>query len=795
MKSFFRFLKRNPYYTVINIAGLAVALMFVILIGDYSWRQFRVDAGQPNKDRIVILSDPSSFYSWPEVSHEIGESYPEIEKTCCVISTAGTVRAENGRLLDDEEHPTILLADSTFFDFFQYRFKEGDVTAAFDSPEKCVITESLSRQLFPDENAVGMPVRVIGKRSIFIKRDGMADPYDSTLVYTVGGVIHDLDNTVLPNDTKIILPFRRHPQILGYRLFNDSYVSSQFGYCKTLFLLGEGAELDSKAEAISSRINSKVVRFGTDEPEAQYSFTPLRKVMFAPQNDGDGLEKGDKELLTVLLSAIIAILLFAVTNYINLTVANTGMRAREMATRRLLGTNKSGIILKLIGESVLMVAISFLIGLALAFAFQNNLATMFKGKILLERDISLGTVSVSFAFILATGILAGLIPGLQISSYKPVDVVKGSFRYKSKMIFSRIFIMLQNFITVVMLTASLVIVMQINYLINAPLGVNTENIVVVSPDRGEDAVVRDAIGKLPCVRKIGTTRGTSLVTYSSSMYMMPDKDDKKHIIYSAEMDKEALEIYGLEILKDYGVAPGTPFFNEEFCRIYSVGEDDREVYYASGYKPDAIGGIIRDFHQGNILTPVYPFRIVFKETSDLANPNFVILTDGSAGAKKIISDAVAEVVEDASEMEWTVMMSEVGNSFGEQRELLRIVLMFTIIAVIISILGFIGISLFFIRQRRSEIAVRRIMGGSVSEVIMLLLVKFCSPLLVSVLAAVPVAYWIMDKWLQDFSYRMSLSAWIFIATALASILIALLSVLWQTVIAVRTNPADSIKTE
>ena len=795
MKSFFRFLKRNPYYTVINIAGLAVALMFVILIGDYSWRQFRVDAGQPKKDRIVILSDPSSFYSWPEVSHEIGESYPEIEKTCCVISTAGTVRAENGRLLDDEDHPVMLLADSTFFDFFQYRFKDGDVTAAFDSPEKCVITESLSNRLFPDGNAIGMPLRVIGKRAIFINRDGMSDPYDSTLVYTVGGVIDDLDNTVLPNDTKIILPFWRHPQILGYRLFNDSYVSSKFGYCKTFYLLGEGAELDSKAETISTFINSKVVRFGTDEPDAVYSFTPLRKVMFAPQNGGDGLEKGDKGLLTVLLSAIIAILLFAVTNYINLTVANTGMRAREMATRRLLGTNQSGIIFKLIGESVLMVAISFMIGLALAFAFQNDMATMFKGKIILERDISLGTVSVSLVFILVTGILAGMIPGLQISSYKPVDVVKGSFRYKSKMVFSRIFIVLQNFITVVMLSASLVIVLQINYMVNAPLGVNTENIVVVSPDKGEDAVVRGVIGKLPCVRKIGTTRGTSLVTYSSSMYMMPDKDGKNHIIYSAEMDKEALEIYGLEILKDYGAAPETPFFNEEFCRVYGVGEDDREVHYASGYTPDAIGGVIRDFHQGNILTPVYPFRIVFKETSDLANPNFVILTDGSAGAKKTISDAVAEVIADASDMEWTVRMSDVENSFGEQRELLRIVLMFTIIAVIISILGFIGISLFFIRQRRSEIAVRRIMGGSVSEVIMLMLVKFCAPLLISVLAAVPVAYWIMDKWLQDFSYRMSLSAWIFIATALISILIALLSVLWQTVAAVRANPADSIKTE
>lgn len=795
MKSFFRFLRRNPYYTIINIAGLAVALMFVILIGDYSWRQFRVDARQPEKDRIVLLSDPSSFYSWPDVSREIGESYPEIEKTCCVISTAGTVSTETERFVEEGSKPTMLLADLTFFDFFQYKFKEGNAAAAFDAPEKCVITESFSRQLFPDGNALGMSLRVAGGRYIFINRDDQPDPYDSTLVYTVSGVISDLDNTVLPNDTKIILPFERHPQILGYGLSNDTFVGSQFGYCKTFYMLRKGAELDSKAESISAQINSKVVRFGTDDPDAEYSFTPLRKVMFAPQNDGRGLEKGDKGLLMVLLSAIIAILLFAVTNYINLTVANTGMRAKEMATRRLLGTNQSSIIFKSIGESVLMVAVSFLIGLVLAFAFQNDFASMFKGRIMLARDITPGTVGVSLAFILLTGILAGAIPGLQISTFKPVDVVKGSFRYKSKMIFSRVFIMLQNFITVVMLTASLVIVLQINHLVNAPLGVNTENIVIVSPDNGEDAAVRSALEKLPCVQSIGATNGTILISYTSSMSIMPDKEGREHIIYRAEMDSTAFAIYGLEILKDYGAAPGDILVNEEFCRVYGVGEDDRDVIYGGGYGSEVIGGVIKDFHQGNILEPVFPFRMVFKETADISKPNFIVLTDGSADARKVIADAVAEVISDTSEMDWTVRVSDVEDSFSEQRELLRIVMMFTIIAIIISILGFIGISLFFIRQRRSEIAVRRIMGGSISEVIVLMLVKFCAPLLISVFAAVPVTYWIMDKWLQDFSRRITMDAWIFIATGLMSILIAVLSVLWQTVAAVRANPADSIKTE
>lgn len=792
MKSFLRFLKHNPVYTLINIIGLVISLMFVILIGDYTWRQLRADASQPEKDRIFLLGSGTSFYSWPEISHEIGDTYPEIEKTACVISTAGTIRTDDWRFLCDEHNPVILIADSTFFDIFRFRFKEGDSYTALRSPESCVITESLAGQLFPDGNALGMPLTVTGARSVFVN-NGNVDPYDSTLVYTVGGVIQDLDATVLPNDTKIILPMSRHPQILGYELANSLYVSTGHGCCKTFYLLGEGVSLDAKTEEISKFINERGFNIYNNGNE-RYGLTPLRKVMFAPQNDSRGLEKGDKGLLTVLLSAIIAIMFFAVTNYINLTVANTGMRAKEMATRRLLGTSRGSIILKLTGESVLMVAISFLIGLGLAFAFQNDMASLFKGKIMLGNDITPGTVGVCVAFILITGILAGIIPGVQISMFKPVDVVKGSFRYKSKMLFSRIFIMLQNLITVVMLTASLVILLQIRHLVNAPLGVNTEDIVVVTPYMSDCASVQNVLQQQPCVRKIGRTSGTSLIASRASMETKPDKDGNWNLVYTAEMDKTAFDIYGLEILKDYGAMPGIPYVTEEFCRVYGVGEDDREVYYGNG-KSEQIAGVLKDFHYGNILNPMAPFKIEMKEDIDGRNTGFLVLTDGSPDALKKITDALYDVLEDKSKLAWTVQESTLKGSFQEQRELSRIVLMFTVIAIVISILGFVGISLFFIRQRRGEIAVRRIMGGSITEVIALMFAKFCTPLLISVVAAVPLAYWIMDRWLQDFSWRIPLSAWIFVVTGLLSLLIAVLSILWQTVRAVRSNPADSVKTE
>ena len=796
MKSFLRFLRRNPYYTVINVLGLSVALMFVILIGDYTWRQFSVDSSQPNKDRIVLMGRSGDYMSWPEESWKIGRMYPEIENTCCVVSQAGTIRSDNESFRDVDGNP-MLLVDSTFFDIFSYDFVEGNPEIALSSPDKCVITESLANAIFSGSDPMGEPLRIIGLRSVFISGD--QDPYDSTLVYTVSGVVKDFDKTVFPNDTKIIASINRHPQILGYEMTPQCFVSTSHGCFKTFYQLHKGAELDSKAGEIWSTLVKDIpmMEFDVDVDKTTATFTPLRKLMFDEANEGSGMEKGNKGLLVILLSAVIAILLFAVTNYINLTVANTGMRAKEMATRRLLGSSTNEIISKLVGESILVVLTAFLIGLGFSFLFQDDMASMFRGRIMLENDFTLGTVSVCLCFIVVTGLLAGIIPGLQISAFKPIDVVKGTFRYKSKMLFSRVFIMIQNVITVVMLTLSLVVALQINGLVNAPLGINTKDVLFISPDEpGDSEAILSTLQGLPCVQKIGFSRGSCLSLGMSSMSLRKDRAGAIHLIYQASLDKEALDIYGVEILDDYGTSDGAVYINEKMKEALGLSDSDREIKWQDR-DVEQVAGVFRNFHKGNILADIREFAIYLKSPDSFRNPDFVVKTDGSSEAFRTIKDAVSEVISDKTQIDWVVqdLEAEVASQFEEERNVLRIVLMFTGIALLISIFGFIGMSLFFIRQRRNEIAVRRIMGGSVREVILLMLVKFCAPLLVSCLVAVPVAYYVSLRWLQDFSYRIPLGAWIFILTCAISLLIAVLSILWQTIHAVRQNPSEGIKTE
>ena len=755
-----------------------------------------MDHSQPNKDRIVLLGRSSDYMSWPEESWKIGRMYPEIENTCCVVSQGGTIRTDEESFKDMEGNP-VLLVDSTFFSMFSYDFVEGDPGNALSSPDKCVITESLADVLFPDVDPMGEALRIIGQRSVTISG---RDPYDSTLVYTVSGVVRDFDKTVFPNDTKIIASIDRHPQILGYNMTSDVFVSTGHGCFKTFYLLAKGASLDSKREEIWSMLKADIPMLELDFAESgtlSARITPLRKLMFDPQNDGMGLEKGNKVLLVILLSAVIAILLFAVTNYINLTVANTGMRAREMATRRLLGGSSREIIGKLVGESTLMVLISFLLGLGLAFLFQDEMASMFRGRIMLENDFTPGTVSVCIGFVVLTGLLAGIIPGLQISAFKPIDVVKGSFRFKSKIVFSRVFIMIQNLITVVMLALSLVVALQINGLVKAPLGIDVKDVVYITTDEpGDSDAILSALEQLPCVQKIGLSSGSCLSVGSTSVSMMRDNNDDTHLIMLASLDKVAFEIYGLEILNDYGASDGAVYINEKMKEDLGLSDSDREIQWQDG-SIWSLAGVINNFHKGNILNDVFEFAIFYRESGKIQNPDYVVKTDGSPEAYKTIKSAVAEVMTNSRNVDWVVQNLEEGvaSQFEEERNVLRIILMFTGIALLISIFGFIGLSLFFIRQRRSEIAVRRIMGGSVKDVILFMLVKFCAPLLISCVVAVPVAYYISDRWLQSFSYHISPGIWIFISSCVASLMIAVMSVLWQTVGAVRRNPSEGIKTE
>ena len=790
LKGYFKFLSRNKAYTFINIAGLVVSLMFIILMGDYTWRQYSIDSWHKNADRIYLTGSDEDFFMWPQAAQEMKEMCPEVEKSCCVMSQNGKIKYGQREVkAKDSENGNIMLADSTFFQFFSFPLVQGNPQTALDAPDKCVVTESLARQLFGDKNPIGETLQIVGDRHV---RMGNADPYDTTLVYTVSAIAKDFDRTVLPNETRLIASMERFGQVMGYKLTNDAFAYGQTGACKDFLMLRPGTTLDSKKKTIEEHLNKNYMlwsRMG----EHEFTVTPLTEIMFAPQNNGYGMQKGDKTRLHILLAAVLAILFFAISNYINLTVANTGFRAKEMATRRLFGSSQRQISLKLIAESTLMIAVAFLIGFALALCFQDDAAELFKGKIALLNDINLGTVSVCLGFILLVGVVSGLMPSYQISRFQPIDIVKGNFRFRSKMVMGKLFIILQNVISVTMLTAALVIWLQLNHLIHAPLGFNTERLYYVNSPMGKNQTVRNQLEKMPFVERIGEYRGTTFTSYNSSMRSITN-GDKLTTLFLTDLDSTAFSLYGLDILKDYGNTNNGYYLNEDAKRRLELSDEDREMVWGKD-EMAPVSGIIKDFHRINVLQEAEPFAIRLLEHVEY--PNFLVKTNGDKQAKTAFMDMLRRLDVAEDDLRWYVSSIEenIAETFDEQQNTLKIITLFTIIAVIISVMGYVGMSLFFIRQRQKEIGIRKIMGSTSGEVMVLMLRTFCAPLLVSFVIAIPIAWYIMRDWLTNFSYRITLSPWIFATTCAFALFVAVLSVGFQIIKAVRTNPVESIKTE
>ena len=789
MKSYFKFLSRNKAYTFINVAGLVVSLMFIILMGDYTWRQYSIDSWHKNADRIYLMGEENYFFLWPQAAEGIGAACPDVEQTCCVISQNGRIKYGDKEVRDaDGENGIIMLADSTFFQLFDFPLVKGNRQTALDAPDKCVVTERLAHCLFGDKNPIGESLQIVGDHQVYINH---VDPYDSTLVYTVSGVMKDMDRTVLPNETQLIVSMQRYPQVMGYKLDDKSFVSGGTGTVKAFFMMKPGADVSATREIASKYIDDHHHGVWRSSKPAM---TPLTDIMFAPQNKGLGLQKGDKTRMRILLAAVLAILFFAVSNYINLTVANTGFRAKEMATRRLFGSSQGQISLKLIVESTLMVAVSFAIGFALALCFQDDAADLFKGKISLMNDISVGTLSVCLVFILLVGVISGIMPSWHLSRYQPIDIVKGSFRFRSKMMLGRLFIIVQNVVTVTMLTSSLVIWLQLNHLIHAPLGFNTEHLFYIESSAGKSQAIRNMLEQLPFIERIGCYKGSTFTGYNFSGRGVKNGEGDYEMLMTTDLDKEAFGLLGLKIIRDNGAANNGYYLNKEALSLLNYTGEEKELVWGDG-KKDIIAGVMQDFRIINVLENLRPMAIRKLETVD--SPNFLVKTNGDKQAKDVFMSILREQGVPENDLQYYVLSMEdcITETFEDQQNTLKIITLFTIIAVIISVMGYVGMSLFFIRQRQKEIGIRKIMGSTSGEVMVLMLRIFCSPLLPSFVIAVPLSWYIMHDWLTNFSYRIELSSWIFAATCAFALLVAILSVGLQIIKAVRTNPVESIKTE
>lgn len=349
---------------------------------------------------------------------------------------------------------------------------------------------------------------------------------------------------------------------------------------------------------------------------------------------------------------------------------------------------------------------------------------------------------------------------------------------------------------VMMLTATLVIYLQVRHLVNAPLGFNYENVFMVAANNAQ--AMREELDKMPFVQRVGCFEGTSLTGNNTNMITIhrPDNDATQDVsFYTLNMDSVALGIYGLKLSVDYGPSEGSYYLNERGARLLGLRDNDRVLTLNDG--KHQLSGIFKDFHFCNILMEAQPFIIRILDPADMKNMFFLVKTDGSLQAEQRLKEAVARVDKTKEDLEWKVdnFKEDINAAFEDNKNTLLIVGLFGVVALFISTLGYIGTSVFFIRQHKKEVGIRKIMGCSTELVLCNLLRRFLSPLLLSYIISTPLAWYVLSEWLRNFPYRISLTPWMMLLPVAVSFALALSSVFLQTLRAACTNPVKTIKTE
>lgn len=779
-RSFFNFLGRNKLYAAINIFGLSVSLMFVILIADYTLRQLTCDDYHAKADRIYVIGNEECITSGYYLQKYLRDRYPEIESTCAVAvsgqSTDATQPVEVGL---QKYSATILFADTTFFRIFDYQLLDGDREQVLASRDNVVLSESFARKVFGTFNPMGQVIRFP----------------DEEKSYVVSGVVRDIDRSVIPNMDIIM----RAERLCDINSANDEHMSNS-GAVTTFILARPGADLTAKIPDMLDYFK-EIYWIYKGNVYQHVTLTPLRDVYFLSQNNDGGFNYGSWPFVMILFGVGAVILLFAVMNYINLTVAQTGFRAKEMAARRLLGASRGEIILKLILESTFLCVVAFVIALFLAAAVEPGASRLLGSKIGVWQDMTPAVVACYAAFIVVLGVVAGFIPAMMVSRYKPVDIVRGSFRHRTKMFYSNAYHDPERHYHC-----------PDRHLADhrpadpppdfgadgVQYGRHTRYLDRNFPREKQIAQFREELLREPCVEAVALGCGTPHDRgNNNTMQYGPDRMIGFQIFIG---DSTYFRILGLERLRDNHLArmndDNMVFINQHALRELGIAEDAEEFKVGMDYSyPYQIAGIYRDFQIGSALDK--PQSAMLWQTDDIADMypwNILVKIRGDKTVAYNTVKSVFERISDGAVFTGAEYIEqEIEADYADQRRILHIVGIFTLVAILISALGLVAMSTYYIQQKEQEVAVRKVFGSTRGEVLVRLVGNFMRLVGAAFVLAVPVAWYLLERWLQDYSVRISLSPLIFLIPGAFAAAVAFVAVFWQSSRAADSNPVDSIK--
>ena len=779
MSSFINFLKRNKLYSAVNLLGLSLSMAFVLLLAVYVTSQLSTDSFQKNADRIYVIAQKETLSSAYWLSRHMKANFPEIERSASYSTNGLQEYKIDGNIVNARTS----YADSSFFDMFSFPLVEGDFSEWKASIGGVLISESFAKAQFGDKDPVGREIRFDG-----------ADSTVSTL--TVSGVFKDIENSIIrPCDI-----FLRGEIMTITNQANDERMSNA-GSSTCFVMAYPNADLPARHDDILKWCRENFWRYMSDYGggDNDVRIIPLRDVYFLSDGNedyNDSLRLGNKTTVMLLAGMCFLLLLFAILNYVNMTTALSGFRAKEMATRRLIGATKGGIFMKMILESTIICAAAMVIAVLLGEAISPAASKVLNYDISIFKAISPVSVLVCVLFTVLVGVIAGIVPALIIQKAEPIEIVRGTLRLKTKTLYSKVIIVIQNVITVVMLVTAFTMFLQIRSMINAPVGYNTEDQITISNQFGLAGDLTPLINKLKaesCVEAVGLGDGHPM--FMTNNWTMSTESGREASFQLVKGDSAYFNILGIRKKQD-NHSPNSYWLNEYAYGILEIDETATEFTTKSN-RTMQIGGIYYDFKIKPLLEEQHPALIYQYDEYPAGKWPWTILVkttpdhkEALAGVKAVFSELYPDKLFDASYVE-----DDIKAVFASENRVLEIMVIFTILSLFVSALGLVAMSSYYMQQERRTVSLKKVYGADYNSVLWSLVAEFMKMIGVAFVIAVPVAWYLMHTWLNGYSYRIGLHWWIFAVAGLFTALIAVLSVLWQAVRAARTNPAIELKKE
>ena len=764
-RAFLNFLGRNKLYTAINIFGFSISLMFVILLVTYTRQEYAVDQFHSNKERIFRLCNETDACFAPLIGRDLKARYPEIETYVRLFETDEVATAGERHL-----KAKILLSDPDFFRMFSFRLAEGDTAQVLRSKNGALLSESFARNLFPEGNYLDKTVTIKGES------------------VPVTGILRPFGNSqfVTPD---VMLSFEEWaPLVYGWDgVLKRGYASASF---PLYLMLKPHADLSAKMPDMLSHLKTYYWPY-KDDHARELTIIPLTEVYLSnPLYASEQIRIGSKTLINTFFSVAMLILLFAVINYINLSTAQSESRAREMAVRRLLGCSRKALFTRLIVESVLLCILSLLIALLLAGIAEPIFNRILQTHISVSNLFSASNLGIGVVAIILLGLLTGVIPASVITRARPIDVVRGSFRHKTKMVYNKILIGFQYLITIVLLGCTLTMSRQINMMLHADLGFDTANKLYLSmPDLnpGQSAGLKNRLVQIAGVEDVALARGVPMFGFNNTSDTWHDRPIS---IQRFEGDSSYLKIMGFRILRDNRTDDRKAIWLNETA-MQAMELPDSASYCE--YFKCPIAGIVQDFRYRDLTHPAEPCIIEHMQDNYWPWACIIQLTNLDSPVTLRTIERVYREYTGGMPCEYKTYDEVMHQQYAAQQRMSDILFGFTLVAILISALGILAMATYFIRQRSMEIAVRKVFGSTNREVLQRLVLHFVRYVLAAFVIAVPVIWYLMHDWLSQYVLRIPLSWTIFALAGLTALAIAVATVFGQSWRAANSNPVDAIK--